>query len=208
MANVISRQIGGVYVDRLFPEQQGETAPYRAIPLAKQRAAMQALADHVYSPDAFALPADLAARLQPQRRGFDFGGETEDPKIHERVLNIQTGTLNHLLNPVVLQRMVNSSLYGNEYLPVDMIMDLNTAIFGDDLRGTPNSFRRNLQVAYTERLVAAVDDPSFGADARSAVLAAIDDVNGRFGMFDFNLDPATKAHRAQIKRIIAGLDAE
>ncbi len=206
MATVISRQIGGVYVDRLYPEQQGDIAPYRPVPLEKQKAAMMALADHVYAEDAFALPIDLAARLQPQRRGFDFFEATEDPKIHDRVLSIQTATLAHLLNPVVIKRMVDSSLYGNAYLPADMLIDLNAAIIGDDLRANPNAFRRNLQIAYVEQLVDMAMSDAQSAEGRSAALGATEEIKGRFGLFDFNLNPTVTAHRAQISQILKRLD--
>ncbi len=207
MATVISRQVGGVYVERQAPEQTSDDAlPYTPVPRATQLKAMQALADHVYAADAFTLPEGLAARLQPQRRGFNFGAATEDPKVHQRVLGIQMGTLAHLLHPVVLERMVNSSLYGGDYTPAEMVLDLNEAIFGSDLKGNPNAFRRNLQIAYLERLVDMSDSPVHPATARSAALAAIEDIRTRFGFFDFNLSADSKAHRLQVKRIIESLD--
>ena len=205
MASVISRQIGGVYVERVAPGQEDAPAPYQPVPREKQIAAMDALAKHFFAADAFDMPEDLLVRLQPQRRGFDFGGETEDPKLHERVLATQMRALVHLLNPVVMERMVNSSLYGGAYSPAEMVLDLNDAIIGNDLKGSPNSFRRNLQIAYVERLAAIVDDPSYSPIARSAVLAGITNIDSRFGLFEFNLGPDTKAHRLQIRRILGGI---
>ncbi|MEL6112443.1 MAG: zinc-dependent metalloprotease [Pseudomonadota bacterium] len=206
MAQVISRQVGGVYVDRQYPDQQADAAPYQPVPVEKQRAAIEALAKYVYAGDAFIPPADLAARLQPQRRGFSLFGQTEDPKIHERALNIQMGTLAHLLNPVVLDRMKNSALYGNGYSATDMILDLNDAIIGDDLTKSPNSFRRALQIAYTQRLVGLLGDQKASSHANAVALAGLTDIKSRFGLFDFNLNAATRAHRAHINRILKSAD--
>ena len=205
MANVMSRQVGGVYVERTAPGENSKQ-PYTPVPRERQIAAMEALAEDIFAADAFAISDDLITRLQPQRRGFNFYGNNEDPKLHARVLNIQMNALNHLLNPVVLQRMVDSSLYGGDYAPAEMLLDLNDGIFGDDLKGTPNAFRQNLQVAYLERLIGMVDNPEYSPVARAAALSAADDVSGRMGMFDFGLSTETKAHRLQIKRILAGLE--
>ncbi|MEM1192412.1 MAG: zinc-dependent metalloprotease [Pseudomonadota bacterium] len=206
MAQVISRQVGGVYVDRQYPDQQAGTAPYHPVPVEKQRAAIDALARYVYAADAFTPPADLAARLQPQRRGFNFSGQTEDPKIHERALAIQMGTIAHLLNPVVLDRMKNSALYGNGYTATDMVLDLNEAIIGDDLTKSPNSFRRALHIAYTQRLAGLLGDQSVSAHTNAVALAALMDIKSRFGLFDFNLSAATRAHRAHINRLLKAAD--
>lgn len=207
MATIISRQIGGVHVDRLSPEQYAsEKTPYTPVSRDTQKRAMNALAKYVYAADAFTVSDQLAARLQPQRRGFDFGGTTEDPKIHQRVLNVQMGTLAHLLHPVVLERMVNSSLYGGNYSPTEMMLDLTNAIFGNDLKGNPNAFRKNLQIAYLERLVNISDSPEHSSTARSAALAALANIRSRFGFFDFNLSADSKAHRLQVSQIIKSVD--
>ena len=203
MANVMSRQVGGVYVDRTPPGQQGVMdAPYTAVPLERQKAAMNALAEYIFAADAFNESDELIRHLQAQRRGFNFFGGTEDPKIHGRALGVQMAPLNHLLNPVVMQRLTDSSLYGNEYTPAAMIRDLNDAIFGGDLRGNPNTFRRNLQVAYLQRLVSIVDNPEYDPTARAAALAGAKNVRSRLGMFEFGLSAETKAHRAQISRTL------
>src|SRR5690625_5957755 len=114
---------------------------------------MNALAQHVFGPDAFAHDGKLYAHLQMQRRGFGFFSDTEDPKIHSRVAAIQNNTLNHLLHPSVLQRITDSGLYGNEYSLADVMGDLTSAIFDADAGRSVNSFRRNLQTEYVGRLL-------------------------------------------------------
>jgi len=201
MASVISRQVGGVYVNRQAPGTS-DTAPYTPVPKATQKTAIKTLGQYIFAGDAFPLPADLAARLQPQRRGYDFGAATEDPKIHSRIFGIQMSAIAHLLHPVVLERMVNSSLYGANYTPGEMLVDLNEAVIGNDLKGSPNTFRRNLQIGYVQRLASIVNDPSYPPEARNAAQVAIADVKSRFGLFDFNLSAETKAHRTQLNRIL------
>lgn len=203
MAHVISRQVGGVYIDRTAPGQEGGMeAPFTAVPLERQKAAMDALGDYIFAADAFSESEELVRHLQAQRRGFNFFGGTEDPKIHARALGVQMAPLDHLLNPVVMQRLTDSGLYGNEYTPAAMVRDLNDAIFGGDLRGNPNAFRRNLQVAYLQRLVAIIDNPEYDPTARAAALAGAQNVRSRLGWFEFGLSAETKAHRAQIKRTL------
>lgn len=211
MAQVISRQVGGVYRDRTQPGQDGiMDAPFTPVPEARQKQAMNALSDHVFAADAFAAPEDLIRRLQAQRRGFNFFGSTEDPKVHARVLGIQSGVLAHLLHPVVMGRMTDSALYGNTYSPAEMIMDLNNAIYGSDLDGSPNGFRRNLQIYYLEQLIAIADNPAYDSSAKAAALAGIANIRTRLGVFggvfNFWLSPETKAHRLQVKRVLSTMN--
>ncbi|MGF1545357.1 MAG: zinc-dependent metalloprotease [Parvularculaceae bacterium] len=201
MAQIISRQIGGVYVNRAAPGQQDAAPPYQPTPRTTQEGAMKALADYVFAADAFEAPDALVQRLQPQRRGFEFFGETEDPKIHARALEIQSAVLDHLLHPRVLARLTDARLYGGDYRPVDMIRDLNDAVFGADLRGAPNAFRRNLQTAYAQHLAAIVDNDDYDPTARAAALAGVRNIELRMLFPDFRLSAETKAHREQLRRV-------
>jgi len=168
-ASVISRQVGGVHVER---DWIGSRASYTPVSLAAQRGAMQALAADVFAPDAFAIPPDLYAALQPQPREFDFYGKTEDPKIHQQVLSAQRAALDHLLHPVVLKRITDTGLYGNEYTLAAMMTELTDAVFQADLAGDVNTFRQALQVEYVGRLSAmASGDAKAGFDAPSQSMA-------------------------------------
>ena len=200
MATVMSRQIGGVYVDRLDPAD-GKPA-YRPVPRERQKNAMDALSKYVFAGDAFEISPELAARLQVQRRGFNFFGNNEDPKLHDQALGIQMGVLAHLLHPNVMQRMIDYKTYGGNYAPLEMIKDLNEAIFGGDLLGAPNDYRRNLQIAYTERLVSIIENPSYSPAARAAALAGTDNLKGRLGFIDLHLPGEAKAHRRHLLRLM------
>lgn len=154
MGDVITRFIGGVYVDRAMAGQEGGTQPYTPASLADQKRAMKALADYIFAPDALVLPEDYMNYMAMQRRGFNFFMGTEDPKIHAMVLQMQSESLDHLMHPVTMARIVNSQLYGNKYDLNTMMSDLTKAIFEKDINGTVNPMRQNLQVEYTNRLIA------------------------------------------------------
>lgn len=151
-ANIISRYIGGIYVDRAMAGQEGETQPYTPVSLEDQKRAMNALKNYVFAPNAFDAPNDLYNYLAMQRRGFNFSSP-EDPKIHNQILGYQKNVLNHILHPNTLQRITDSELYGNTYKLSSFMNDLNSAIFKADIYGNVNSFRQNLQLAYTNMLI-------------------------------------------------------
>lgn len=205
-AAVVSRYVGGVYVNRAAPGQEGATQPYVAVPLAEQQRAMQMLRKDVFAPHAFPMPEAILTHLQPQRRGFDFFGKTEDPKLHELALTIHKVVFDHLLHPVVLKRMTDSRLYGNEYSVTEMLADLSVAIFADDLRGPVNTVRQNLQLEYVDRLLAIVESGKAGASAPSPYdvpsraaayrqLRAIDEMMAK----SRNANAETTAHREYLR---------
>ena len=151
-ANVISRYIGGVYVDRAMAGQQGGKQPYTPVSLIDQKRAMNALNKYVFAPNAFETPNDLYNYLAMQRRGFNFR-TPEDPKIHNQVLGYQRNVLNHLLHYNTLQRIIDSQLYGNKYTLSTFMINLNNSIFKADIYGSINTFRQNLQLEYTNMLI-------------------------------------------------------
>jgi len=205
MAAVASRYVGGVYVDRALIGQDGATEPYEPVPLETQQRAMDLLRDHLFAPDAFAVvPNELIRHLQPQRRGFEFFGETEDPKVHARVLQVQKRVLAHLLHPTVLERMTDTRLYGNEYVLADYMADLTDAVFAADAREDVNTFRQNLQIAYVESLTDVVEqgaDGPYDPVARSAALQSLSQVEGLIeGKQGVNAE--TQAHTDHVLHLI------
>jgi hypothetical protein len=149
-----SRFIGGVHVERAMKGQGAPRDPLTPVPEAQQKQAMALLARYAFGSQAWKAAPNLVAHLQQQRRGFDFGKETEDPKIHSRVFGIQQSLLNHLLHPTVQQRIIDSNLYGNAYHLDQMMADLTAAIMaGDDANQPISSLRSNLQVEYVFQLL-------------------------------------------------------
>lgn len=202
-ANVVSRFIGGVYVDRAMVGQKGQTMPYTPVSLLDQKRAMETLSKHVFSPDAFNSPNDLYNYLAMQRRGFDFFRGTEDPKIHNQVLSYQKNVLKHILHPNTLQRIVDSELYGNTYGLSMMMTDLNNAIFKKDAQTNVNTFRQNLQIAYTKNLISMVSGTSSGkyiSNARSMAIYNLKKINKI--ALNSSGDISTKAHRLHLRTLI------
>lgn len=172
-AGVVSRYVGGVYVDRSYSNQTTNQQPLTAVPLATQKAAMKLLTDQVFAPNAMEVPKDLANYLQMQRRGFDFFSSGEDPKLHKRVLNIQTSVLTHILHPNTLQRITDSKLYGNQYELSDVFRDLTSAIFDADLNTDVNTYRQNLQAEYVDFLVFIYQSGVYDAISKSKAHAQL-----------------------------------
>ena len=201
---VISRYIGGVYVDRAFQGQTGETKPLRPVSKADQKRAMNALATYGFAPDAFDAPNDLFNYLLEQRRGFSHFGRTEDPKIHARVSRIQDAVLAHLLHPTVMERMTDTRLYGNEYPLAEMMDDLTAAIFDADMNGSVNDFRKNLQAEYVRRLIGIMGEKGNSRyDNISQGLAYFHLKNIRKRLKDADAaDSGTMAHRTYLADLI------
>ena len=167
---VLSRHIGGVYINRSVVGQTGATTPFVPVSLEQQRRAMTGLNSHLFSPDAFAASSDLYSHLQEQRRLWNFWGETEDPKVHEWFLALQSGVLTHLLHPTVMTRITDSRLYGNEYTLADVLGDLTESVFDADLRDDVSTFRQNLQLEFVNRLIRILDNDDYDYPSQSMAL--------------------------------------
>ncbi|NRB72047.1 MAG: zinc-dependent metalloprotease, partial [Xanthomonadales bacterium] len=148
-AAVVSRYIGGVYVDRSMKGQTGAGAPFTPVPLERQQQAMDVLTQQVFAPDVFRVSPELLRYTAQQRRGFS---GSQDPRLHDALLAMHRSVLDHLMHPTVLRRITDSGLYGNEYGLGQMMTDLTTAIFAADRKGDVNAMRQNLQVEYVQRL--------------------------------------------------------
>jgi hypothetical protein len=198
---VISRQIGGVYRDRSFIGQEGGDIPFRVVPVNQQKAAMDYLSRYLFSPDAFATSHEVYNYLQIQRRGFNFFGGNEDPKIHDMVLTMQNNVLNHLLHENTLLRLTDSRTYGNEYSVAEMMGELTGSIFNADARGNVNTFRQNLQADYVHRLIGITENQIHDHISKSAALYNLQSIRA---MMDNkgSVNAETRAHTAHIKHLI------
>lgn len=148
-ANVVSRYIGGVYVERAYVGQTDDVRPYTPVPRDTQRQAMQALNNYVFAADTLESMQPVLAYMQQQRRGFNHWGNNEDPRPHQMILNMQRNVFNHILHQNVLQRLSDTAMYGNEYSLTDMLGDLTGGVFN----GTHTTVSQNLQIEYVNRLI-------------------------------------------------------
>ena len=201
--DVVSRFIGGVYVDRSTIGQPGGTKPYTPVSEKDQRRAMQTLNTYIFSPNAFDHPNEVYNYLARQRRGFDFFSGPEDPKIHDQVLSYQSRVLAHILHPNTLQRIIDSELYGNTYTLSEFMTDLNESIFMTDLKTDVNTFRQNLQAVYVTRLLEMVGGKSsdrFKIPAKSMAIYNLEKIHKMMQKPKGNT--SSIAHRNHIKLLI------
>ncbi len=188
-----------MYVERAVQGQEGATKPYTPVSLKDQKRAMNALRDYVFAPNAYDVPEELFNYIAMQRRGFNlFGGE--DPKVHNRVLSSQLSVLNHILHPNTLQRISDSELYGNEYSLSSFMVDLNDAIFKADAGRSVNSFRQNIQIEYTKRLIGIIESKRQTNLAKSMALYNLKNIKSIASSTSGNV--STKAHRQHLKLMI------
>lgn len=200
--NVINRYIGGVYVNRNFVGQDKDTKPFTPVALADQKRAMQALSKYAFSRNAFKFPTEIYNYLQGQRRGFENRRDGEDPKISDRILNIQRGVLDQLLNAAVMQRLTDTKLYGNKYNLTAMMKDLTGAIFSEDLGASISSMRQNLQQEYVTRLLNIADAKStYNFTSKSAAFGEIQHVLELLQTPN-EADASSNAHTEYLKYLI------
>jgi hypothetical protein len=193
-SNVIAKFIGGVYFDRAYAAQPGANTPFMATPRETQKRAMAALTEWVYSPQAFVLPLELIPFLQPQRRGYRFFSNSEDPKVHDRILTIQANTLMFLFHPKVHQRIVDSEVYGNTYPLQEVMKDLTTAIFSADIKSTISTVRQNLQVFYVKGLIMILENGDALGYPSISQVNALRQIQNIEQTLKNNAIPANQAH--------------
>lgn len=200
-AGVVTRYIGGVYIDRALNGQEGATQPYTPVPKELQKHAMDTLSKYVFAPDMLAEAKETYAYLQRERRGFNNYGRNEDPKPHAMLLNIQKNALNHLLHQNVLLRMTDTALYGNEYSLNEMLTDLTDAVFAADIKSDVNTHRQNLQIEYVQRLLAAIGAKSkYDHISKAAISHQLERV---LKQLKFNMAKGdTKIHQNYLKGMI------
>ncbi|NOX50020.1 MAG: hypothetical protein GXP16_05715, partial [Gammaproteobacteria bacterium] len=189
-------------INRVPPGVAGVN-PYTPVAQVEQKRAMRALAKYVFAPNAVLGSKDLYAHLQTQRRGFDFMGQSEDPKLHSAWGGTQTAVLDRLLHPVVLRRITDSRLYGNEYSVAGMMVDLTAAVFDADTSNV-NTVRQNLQIEYIKRLAAIAAPTGSEVDnvARSSAIYQLNKVSDMMGNKRRRSNVETQAHRQHIALII------
>ena len=203
MAVALSHYIGGVYVDRSFPDQLSGNKPFTVVPVTYQKQALNVIGNNIFSPTAFNADTDLFPYLQRQRRGFNFSETTENPKPDKILLAIQKEVLSYLMNTTTMQRISTSSLYGNTYSITDVFSDMTNTIFKEDLRTNVNLYRQNLQGEYVKRLSGILTNPTadFDYPSRAAAYQTLKKIKGMLATA-VSFNEQTKAHRANLNFMI------
>ena len=146
----VAGHIGGVYVTRSLNGQGINT--FEPVPYEVQKEAMELIVKRYLSNDAWDFDPEIVKNLHTEKRLTDFDRD-DVPQLHEMVLEMQGQTLVEILNPEVMTRLIDSSKYGNKYMPSEVLDDLFNGIF---VRGeVPNTFKRNLQSNYVDALMGA-----------------------------------------------------
>ena len=188
----VSRLIGGVYSNRIVNDSNKDITPFEAVSYEDQKRAMNLIKEKLLSNDAFSFDENLLKYLQSEKRAAYSSGRrvNEDPKLHDLVLSMQGRTLSHILHPVVMMRLVDSSQYGNTYMPDEVLKDLFDGIFVQ--REIPTTFKMNLQSKYLDSLISALDDDDYDEISKAAIYASLVDIKN-FTRSQYG-DSKTKVH--------------
>ena len=84
-----------------------------------------------------------------------------------------------------------------------LLQDLNNAIFKKDAQSNVNTFRQNLQIAYTKNLISMVSGSGTGkyiSNARSMAIYNLKKINKI--AVNSSGDISTKAHRLHLRTLI------
>jgi hypothetical protein len=202
MFNAVSRYIGGLFVDRCFPEQNSSNKPLTPVAAETQKKAMVLLSKYLLAPNAFDADAQLFPYLQAQRRGYNFFGNTEDFKIENSIMALQMNVVAYILYPTTTTRINNTSLYGNTYSIAEVMNDLTKAIFDADKGGAVNLYRQNLQTEYVKG-AANIANSTVGYD-NATKAAALNTLKKIKVLLASAVSPneQTKAHRIQLNFLI------
>lgn len=200
-ASTISKFIGGVYVERSVIGQKGSKKPYTPVSYKDQKRAFKALDKYIFSSDNYKIPSEIINYLARQRRGFEFYSGPEDPKIHDLILSNQARILSQLMAPNTLQRLKDSELYGNKYKLSEFMTDLNKSIFSE-IDGNIDSFRQNLQIVYTKRLVDIISSDKGKRYKNHAKSLALLNLNEIMESINSNGNMSSRAHKMHLNSII------
>ncbi|WP_224482821.1 zinc-dependent metalloprotease [Robertkochia aurantiaca] len=136
----VSNNIGGVYEYYKTYDQDG--AVYTHVSKDHQQKCMDFLQRQLFATPTWMLENEIVNKIE------------HDGSV-ERMRRLQTRTLNNLLDFGRLARIIeNEALYGDEaYSLEEMMSELRGGLFSELRRGeTIDTYRRNLQRAYVERL--------------------------------------------------------
>ncbi len=200
MIAAVSRYIGGVYIDRSFPEQKSTTKPYTPTPVAVQKKAMATLAKYAFAPNVYDQDAQVFPYLQIQRRGFN-QGRGEDYKVTANLNSLSTSAFDQILHPATLQRITNTRLYGNNYNVTEVMSDLVKNVFDADINGNVNVYRQYLQTSFVKTTAQLLENPALDQVSKSAVFYTLKKLKTKLTAAAMG-NEETKAHRANMVFII------
>ncbi|MEM1304307.1 MAG: zinc-dependent metalloprotease, partial [Planctomycetota bacterium] len=221
---VASRYIGGVHVSRSHKGDANAPAPFESVSADRQRAAMDLVAQQVFSDEPFLVPSDIYGYLAPTRWshwGSRVPTRTDYP-IHEVILMWQSRILDRLMSPLTLERLHDSELKApaedDAFTTAELLDRLTQAIFGGlkqidtaaeftTRKPAVSSLDRNLQRAYLERLIRLSLRNSFAPqDCQTLAYVELRRLLDLTAVDGTNLDAYSRAHlidtKARIERAL------
>ncbi|MGC9503045.1 zinc-dependent metalloprotease [Baaleninema sp.] len=223
-ARVLLKYIGGQSFDR---SRVGDFAEplFEPIPVAEQRASLEALQEYVFAPDAFEFPPEFLNQLAPSR-WYHWGSTPPmsrlDYPIHDRIFAFQRLVLRSLLSGERLTRLRDLEVKtqpGEALTLPELFETLYRGIWTEVLQGRRvpmniSSFRRSLQREYLNLTVEmALGRSEVPEDARTLAryeLQQLDeDIEAVLRRHDDDIDTYTRAHLEDTRsRIRQTLDAQ
>lgn len=136
----VKSNIGGVYETFKSYEEKGDV--FTPVPKATQKEAMAYLQKETFSTPTWMLDQSILKKI-------------EHAGIVDRLRNYQSSTLNQLLDPGRIARLIEAEavLGTDTYTPLNMFTDLRNGLWSELASGKKiDTYRRNLQRAHIERL--------------------------------------------------------
>jgi hypothetical protein len=195
-ADIASRFVGGVYVDRALAGQPGATTPYQPVPRATQKRAVNFLIDNFYAPRKVEMGGLFARQSAIYRRAFNGGNEL--PFSSQLLSGVGGGTFFNLLHPVTLGRVIETAEYGNEYPIQDLLADLTHGIFNVDLHGNVTLARQKLQEDFVRTLLKEINNNKQHSEVKGAMLSTTKMIQHMLIKVKGEGDKRTQNHRRQL----------
>lgn len=135
-----AKYVGGIYDTPKTFDQEGPV--YQYVPKARQKEAVDFILKQLFETPSWMLSQDMLQRIRP-------GSGVDQVRI------IQEATLNSLLDPTRIQRLIEANTASTANYSADELMsDLEAGIWSE-LRSKKaiDTYRRNLQKIYAEKLI-------------------------------------------------------
>lgn len=143
----VTKNVGGIFETPKTTDQQG--AVYEATPKATQKEAINWLSRQVFETPTWLLDDKIISKIRPDN-GVD------------AISRIQETTLNNLFASDRLQRIIEINAKNSTSYSLDeLYTDIRNAIWSElKTHKSVDATRRNLQKAYTEKLIAILNAPA------------------------------------------------
>ena len=154
--------VGGVYETLKASDQAG--AVYELVPPEKQREAVRFMVEQVFTTPTWLQDENLLRRI-------------EHSGAVDRIRRAQVARLNQLYDPRRMQRLIEGEAFRprESYRLLDLMNDVKTGIWTELDRAAPiDTYRRNLQRAYVERLAFLMNEEPPARSGPSAQRSAVD----------------------------------